>query len=155
MLGWGIEVCVTDLWFYSFYETLVLDIIQMINKLSSTQMLLWRSLINHIVIKNQRRMRALINFPTKKTYWPCFLGSGLKLIFHFCTLWLILAKSLLSSAAALSILFITEINEVSLANNLALHDQLLHLCTSKHWQPQYWSLWDSCFNISRRRNLFV
>ena len=63
----------------------------------------------------------LIKLPTENNHLAFLIGSGLKLIFHFCTLWLIFAKSLLSSAAALSILSITENNEVS-ANNLVLHD---------------------------------
>ena len=90
-----------------------------------TQMLLWLSLKNYIFsisVKVKWVWGSLLTFLLKITSWTCLLGSRLKLIFHFCTLWLILAKSLSSSAAAQSILCITENNEVSSANNLALHD---------------------------------
>ena len=52
----------------------------------------------------------------------CLLGSGFTLIFHCCAQWLILAKSLLSSAAELSLLCTRESKEVSSANNLVLDD---------------------------------
>ena len=87
--------------------------------------LLSLSLKNYICstsVKVKGGWESLLTFLLKITSWPCLLGPGLKLIFHFCTLELILAKSLLSSAAALSILCITKNNEVPSANNLALHD---------------------------------
>ena len=56
------------------------------------------------------------------TSMACLLGSGLKLIFHWCAQWLVLAKSLLISAAELSLLCTTENKEVSSANNLVLDD---------------------------------
>ena len=90
-----------------------------------TQMLLWLSLKNYIFsisVKVKGGWKSLLTFLLKITSWPCLLGPGLKLIFHFCTLELILAKSLLSSAAALSTLCITKNNEVPSANHLALHD---------------------------------
>ena len=67
-------------------------------------------------------VRVLIYFPTLNNLTNFLLGSGLKLIFHCCTQWFILAKSLLSSAAELSLLCTTENKEVSSANILLLDD---------------------------------
>ena len=61
-------------------------------------MLLWRNLINYIVIKGQTVageegvLRVLIYFPTKNSLSSLLLGPGLKLIFHCRTQWVILAK---------------------------------------------------------------
>ena len=67
-------------------------------------------------------MKVLINFPTENNVLALFTRIWIKTHFPFLTLWLILAKSLLSSAATLSVLCITEIKEVSSSNNLAIHD---------------------------------
>ena len=98
-------------------------------------MLLWRSLINYTVAKGQRGLRVLINFPTENNF------LSLKLIFHCYAHYLILAKSLLSLAAELSLLCTTKNKEVSSVNNLVLGDNsflymLNNLCIlKKHSGP--------------------
>ena len=57
----------------------------------------------------------------KITSWACLEISGLKLIFHWKTHFVILVKSLFKSFVALSILCTVASNEVSSANSFALH----------------------------------
>ena len=53
------------------------------------------------------------------TSWACFLGSELKLIFHWNAHLFIFAKSLFSSRAEVLLSWITENKDVSSANSLA------------------------------------
>ena len=77
-----------------------------------------------LLLKVKGEWESLLNFLPETNSWACLLESGLKLIFHWCNQWLILAKPLSSSAAELSILCTTENIEVSSANNLALDNKV-------------------------------
>ena len=59
----------------------------------------------------------LLIFLLKITYWACFLGSGLNLIFHWKGQSLIFIKSLFRLFAVEFIFWATENREVSSANN--------------------------------------
>lgn len=72
-----------------------------------------------LLLEVKGRSGSLLTFLMKITSWAYLLGSGLKLIFHWCAQWLILGKSLLRSAAELSTLWTTKNNKLSSANNLA------------------------------------
>ena len=93
-------------------------------------MLLWHTLINYVILllkglkgeggQGWGGWESLFTFLLNIVSRACLLGSGLKLIFRWWAQWLILAKSLLISAAELSLLCTTENKEESSANNLIL-----------------------------------
>ena len=101
-----------------------------------TEMLLWLSLKNYIFsisVKFKGGWGSLLTFLLKITSWPCLLESELKRIFHFCTLELIWAKSLLSLAAALSYYAsqkTTKYHQQIIWHYTIIHE-VFHLCISK------------------------
>ena len=73
--------------------------------------------------KVKGRWESSLIFLLKITSWASLIESGVKIIFHWCTRLLILAKSLYSSPAELSTRCTTKSNKVSAANNLTLDNK--------------------------------
>ena len=79
-----------------------------------------RSNINDTVIKHKARVISLWGdvLQLKMNSWACFVGSGLKLIFHCRAHSFILERSLFNRLAESVILWTTENSDVSSAKSL-------------------------------------
>ena len=86
----------------------------------------WESaLLTGILRKNILRWIFLVVFLLNITSWACFIGSGLKLIFHLKAHLFISFRSLFRLLAILSGTLTVENRVVSSVNNLGLHWRLL------------------------------
>ena len=86
----------------------------------------WESaLLTGMLLKNVLGWIFLVAFLLKMTSWACFVGSGLKLIFHWKAHLFISFRLLLRLLAVLSGTLTVESRNVSSANNLGLHWRLL------------------------------
>ena len=85
----------------------------------------WESaLTTGMLLKNILGWIFLLVFLLKVTSWACFVGSGLKLIFHWKVHLFISFRLLLRILAVLSGTLTVENRDVSPANNLGLHGRL-------------------------------
>ena len=82
------------------------------------------ALLTGMFLKNILGWILVVVFLLKITSWACFVGSGLKLIFHWKAHLFISFRSLLRLLAVLSGSLTVEIKDVSSANNLGLHWRL-------------------------------
>ena len=81
----------------------------------------WGSaLLTGILLKNILGWISLVEFLLKMTSYACFVGSGLKLIFHWNAHLFISFRSLFTLLAVLSATLTVENRDVSSANNLGL-----------------------------------
>ena len=88
------------------------------------QIFLESALLTRMLLKNISGWIFLVVFLLKMTSWACFVGSGLKLIFHWKAHLFISFRSLLGLLAVLSGTLTVENRDVSSANNLGLHWRL-------------------------------
>ena len=77
-----------------------------------------------MLLKVKGGWKSFLTYLLKIAFRACLLEPGLKLIFHWCTQWLTFANLLLNPTVQLFILCTTDKNEVLLANDLALDDDL-------------------------------
>ena len=85
----------------------------------------WESaLLTGMVLKNNLGWIFLVVFLLKMTSWVCFVGSGLKIIFHWKAHLFISVRSLCRLLAVLLGTLIIENRDVLWVNNLGLHWRL-------------------------------
>ena len=78
--------------------------------------------ITLLLLNTTEGCNVALDFRLKLTSCACFLGSGLKRIFHWNDRLFIFAKSLFSSRAEVLLSWITEHNDVSSGNSLSIED---------------------------------
>ena len=77
-----------------------------------------------LLLNTSGRYDIALDFRLKMTSFACFLGSGLKLTFHWNAYLFTFAKSLFSSRAEVLLSWITENKDISSANNLVFEDNV-------------------------------